>query len=265
MALYRQLQLSFWRDAFIMDLTPEEKIFYVYLLQCSNTKQCGIFELPKRAIEYETGYNRETVDKFYNICEKLEYPLEEIFKDIVGFQKKVRGLQGAYKDLGEEEIKEEIEKEEEGQKIEKLSTESASNAATSKEISEMADVVQVFNNNIHPQWCKKAWGWTTVIFVNIDCFKGNLYNKLLISSFITSFSLLFFSVILVTELTPAYSFILLAFEVTTKCTFFGENFFKKLLVADARPPAQRGETKIISSEKSILPLILISTSLFLTE
>lgn len=46
-----------------MDLTPEEKFFYVYLLQCSNTKQCGIFELPKRVIEYETGYIRETVDK----------------------------------------------------------------------------------------------------------------------------------------------------------------------------------------------------------
>ena len=39
MALYRQLQLSFWRDGFVMDLTPEEKFFYVYLLQCANTKQ----------------------------------------------------------------------------------------------------------------------------------------------------------------------------------------------------------------------------------
>jgi len=211
MALYRQLQLSFWRDAFIMDLTPEEKFFYVYLLQCSNTKQCGIFELPKRAIEYETGYNRETVDKllerfinygkieysentkeimitnwikynfinskntilcinkelkevknrefvdkFYTMCEKLAYPLEEIFKDIAGFQEKIRGLQGAYKDLGEEEIKkeikEEIEKEEEAKEdqIENLNLQSTSNAAAKNKTSDMTDVVQVFNNNIHP-------------------------------------------------------------------------------------------------------------------
>ena len=39
MALYRQLQLSFCGDGFVMDLTPEEKFFYVYLLQCANTKQ----------------------------------------------------------------------------------------------------------------------------------------------------------------------------------------------------------------------------------
>ena len=29
----------------------------------SKTSQCGIYELPKRIIETETGYNRETVDK----------------------------------------------------------------------------------------------------------------------------------------------------------------------------------------------------------
>ena len=32
----------------------------------SKTSQCGIYELPKRIIETETGYNRETVDKLLN-------------------------------------------------------------------------------------------------------------------------------------------------------------------------------------------------------
>lgn len=225
MALYRQLQLSFWRDGFVMELTPEEKFFYVYLLQCSNTKQCGIFELPKRAIEYETGYNRETVDKLlerfinygkieycertkeimivnwikynfinsrntilcinkelkevknkefvdklYDQCEKLSYPLEEIFKDISELKNKIRGLQGAYKPLGEEEIKEEIEEveeieikseieeKEEAEKIadekieiqEKLNQELNSAAATKGETSSISQVIEVFNNNIHP-------------------------------------------------------------------------------------------------------------------
>lgn len=63
MAVYRQVHVSFWQDAFVLDLTPEEKYFYIYLMTNSKTSQCGIYELPKRIIETETGYNRETVDK----------------------------------------------------------------------------------------------------------------------------------------------------------------------------------------------------------
>ncbi|WP_024985301.1 DnaD domain-containing protein [Brevibacillus borstelensis] len=63
MATYRQVQTSFWQDGFVLDLTPEEKYFFLYLMTNSKTSQCGIYELPKRIIETETGYNRETVDK----------------------------------------------------------------------------------------------------------------------------------------------------------------------------------------------------------
>lgn len=63
MAVFRQIHIKFWQDAFVLDLTPEEKYFYIYLMTNSKTSQCGIYELPKRIIETETGYNRETVDK----------------------------------------------------------------------------------------------------------------------------------------------------------------------------------------------------------
>ena len=63
MAVYRQIQVSFWEDTFVLDLTPEEKYFYIYLMTNSKTKQCGVYEIPKRVMELETGYNRETVDK----------------------------------------------------------------------------------------------------------------------------------------------------------------------------------------------------------
>ncbi|PEJ46940.1 DNA replication protein DnaD [Bacillus sp. AFS002410] len=63
MALFRQVQTSFWQDGFVLELTPEEKYFYIYLMTNSKTAQCGIYELPKRVIEMDTGYNRETVDK----------------------------------------------------------------------------------------------------------------------------------------------------------------------------------------------------------
>jgi DnaD/phage-associated family protein len=63
LAKYRQVHVDFWQDGFVLDLTPEEKYFYVYLMTNSKTSQCGIYELPKRIIETETGYSRETVDK----------------------------------------------------------------------------------------------------------------------------------------------------------------------------------------------------------
>jgi len=32
MAVYRQVQTAFWQDDFVLQLTPEEKYFYLYLL-----------------------------------------------------------------------------------------------------------------------------------------------------------------------------------------------------------------------------------------
>lgn len=69
MAKYRQLYTEFWKDGFVVELEPEEKYFYLYLLTNVNTSQCGIYELPKKIIENETGYNRETVD---NLIKKFE-------------------------------------------------------------------------------------------------------------------------------------------------------------------------------------------------
>ncbi|HDK7160304.1 TPA: DnaD domain protein [Clostridium botulinum] len=69
MAKYRQLYTEFWKDGFVVELEPEEKYFYLYLLTNANTSQCGIYELPKKIIENETGYNRETVN---NLIKKFE-------------------------------------------------------------------------------------------------------------------------------------------------------------------------------------------------
>ncbi|MCT1575667.1 conserved phage C-terminal domain-containing protein [Oceanobacillus kimchii] len=83
MAKYRQVHVEFWQDGFVLDLTPEEKYFYLYLMTNSKTSQCGIYELPKRIMETETGYNRETVDKLIHRFEeygKISYhePTREI-------------------------------------------------------------------------------------------------------------------------------------------------------------------------------------------
>ncbi|RDY28430.1 DnaD domain protein [Romboutsia weinsteinii] len=72
MAVYRHIHIDYWQDGFVLDLTPEEKYFYIYLMTNSKTSQCGIYELPKRIIETETGYNRETVEKLIYRFEEYE-------------------------------------------------------------------------------------------------------------------------------------------------------------------------------------------------
>jgi len=62
-ATYRPIHISFWQDKFVLKLTPEQKYFYLYLMTNSKTKQCGVYELPKNVISFETGYNFETIDK----------------------------------------------------------------------------------------------------------------------------------------------------------------------------------------------------------
>jgi hypothetical protein len=61
MAEIRWLHTSFWGDSFVLDLTPEEKLIYIYLLTNARTRQCGAYEIPPKAIEYETGLIREVV------------------------------------------------------------------------------------------------------------------------------------------------------------------------------------------------------------
>jgi len=83
MAVYRQVHVSFWQDPFIVELTPEEKYFYLYLMTNSKTKQCGVYEISKRVMELETGYNRETVDKLLKrFIEYGKAQYNEITKEI---------------------------------------------------------------------------------------------------------------------------------------------------------------------------------------
>jgi len=65
MAVYRQIQITFWQDKFVLSLTPEKKFFYMYLLTNSKTKQCGIYELPIKIASLETGYDNETIQKLF--------------------------------------------------------------------------------------------------------------------------------------------------------------------------------------------------------
>lgn len=79
MAVYRHVHINYWQDGFVLDLTPEEKYFYIYLMTNSKTSQCGIYEIPKKIIETETGYNRETVEKL--IKRFIEYKKIDYYEE----------------------------------------------------------------------------------------------------------------------------------------------------------------------------------------
>ena len=72
MAKYRQLHTTFWDDTLILDLTPEQKYFYIYLLTNPNVKQCGIYEISIKQISYQTGYNNDTINNLLELFQNIK-------------------------------------------------------------------------------------------------------------------------------------------------------------------------------------------------
>jgi hypothetical protein len=61
--MFRKVDVSFWQDSDMIELTPEGKYFYLYLLTNPHTTLCGIYEISKRVMSFETGFNIDTIDK----------------------------------------------------------------------------------------------------------------------------------------------------------------------------------------------------------
>lgn len=76
MAIFRKIHTSFWSDSFVQSLTPEQRYFYLYLLTNEKTRQCGIYDISKRQMSFDTGYNIDTVSKlleFFISSEKIQF------------------------------------------------------------------------------------------------------------------------------------------------------------------------------------------------
>jgi len=61
MAEWRKIQTKFWQDGEMVDLSPEDKYFYLYLLTNPRTTACGCYEMPIKIAAVELGYSTETV------------------------------------------------------------------------------------------------------------------------------------------------------------------------------------------------------------
>ena len=67
MAVYRNIQMSFWTDAKVIDdYTVDDKFFYLYLMTNPHTNLCGCYEISLKQIADETGYSRQTVETLVN-------------------------------------------------------------------------------------------------------------------------------------------------------------------------------------------------------
>lgn len=77
MAIYRNVQLSFWTDNKVEDeFTPEDKYFYLYLLTNPQTNICGCYEVSYSQMTRHTGYNKETIQKLLERFDKVHHVLK---------------------------------------------------------------------------------------------------------------------------------------------------------------------------------------------
>lgn len=78
MAIYRNIQLSFWTDNKVEDeFTPEDKYFYLYLMTNPQTNICGCYEVSYSQLTNQTGYSKDTIirllDRFENEHKVIKY------------------------------------------------------------------------------------------------------------------------------------------------------------------------------------------------
>ena len=72
MAIYRNIQLSFWTDNKVLDeFTPEDKYFYLYLLTNPQTNLCGCYEVSFKSMSDDTGYTKETIVRLLKRFEEV--------------------------------------------------------------------------------------------------------------------------------------------------------------------------------------------------
>jgi DnaD/phage-associated family protein len=63
MAKYRMVRTDFWKNPIVLEeMSPEDKLFYLYLLTNPNTTQIGIYKITKKQMAFDLGYSMEVVN-----------------------------------------------------------------------------------------------------------------------------------------------------------------------------------------------------------
>lgn len=78
MATKRIVNTEFWTDDKIVDyFSPEDKLFFLYLLTNPHTNLLGIYKINKKVMAFELGYSNDTIsvllDRFENKYNMIKY------------------------------------------------------------------------------------------------------------------------------------------------------------------------------------------------
>lgn len=68
------MNTKYWNDGFIINLDPIEKLLFIYFLTNQYTNLCGVYECPLKIIAFETGIDKDVVEKiFKRFAGKIHY------------------------------------------------------------------------------------------------------------------------------------------------------------------------------------------------
>jgi DnaD/phage-associated family protein len=78
MGVYRPVQTNFWNDVKIQEkFSPEDKLFFLYLLTNPHTKQLGVYQITYRQMAFELGYSEDSIKsmmrRFQDHHEMIKY------------------------------------------------------------------------------------------------------------------------------------------------------------------------------------------------
>lgn len=63
MGIKRVIDTSFWDDDMVIEsFSPEDKLFFLYLMTNPHTKQLGVYHVNRKSMSFELGYTLEAVD-----------------------------------------------------------------------------------------------------------------------------------------------------------------------------------------------------------
>lgn len=65
MANFRQVHTKIWKDDWFLELQPIHKLFFVYLFTNECASICGLYELSKRVMAFESGLTYQEIDEAF--------------------------------------------------------------------------------------------------------------------------------------------------------------------------------------------------------
>lgn len=107
MAIYRNVHMSFWTDSKVTDdFTPEDKLFFLYVMTNPKTSLCGCYECSKKQMSRDLGYSQETISNILYRMDKIHNSVKynEETKEVLilnwgkyNWKNSPKVLDGAYK------------------------------------------------------------------------------------------------------------------------------------------------------------------------